>query len=118
MSFYTILPSLALIAFLWFRDIIREAKGGFHTKIVQKGILIGFLLFLLSEIMLFFSFIWAYLHCSLAPDISLGSVWPPVGIEAINPWSLPLLGTTLLLCSGLTITLSHHALLVGDKATA
>ena len=58
------------------------------------------------------------LGCALAPDISLGSVWPPVGIESLSPWSLPLLGTTLLLCSGLTITLSHHALLVGDKATA
>jgi len=40
----------ALIA-VWWRDIIREAKGGYHTTQVQRGILIGFLLFLLSEVM-------------------------------------------------------------------
>ena len=116
-SFATILPSLAQIAFLWFRDVVREAKGGYHTKTVQNGILIGFQQFLQSEIMQFISFIWAYQHCSQAPDISLGSVWPPVGLEAINPWSLPQLGTTQLQCSGLTVTQSHHALIVGDKAT-
>lgn len=67
--------------------------------------------------MLFASFIWAYLHASLAPNVELGSCWPPVGIESLNPWSLPLVGTSLLLASGLTITLSHHALIKGDKAT-
>jgi len=117
MTIYTIIPAMGLIAFLWWRDVVREAKGGFHTATVQKGIMIGFLLFLLSEIMLFFSFIWAYLHSSLAPAVDLGSVWPPVGIESLNPWSLPLVGTSLLLASGLTITLSHHALIKGDKAT-
>ena len=39
--------------------------------------------------MLFFSFGWAYLHSSLAPAVELGSQWPPVGIEAINPFNLP-----------------------------
>jgi cytochrome c oxidase subunit 3 len=42
---------ITLIAFLWFRDIIREAAGGYHTSAVQRGIFIGFLLFLLSEVM-------------------------------------------------------------------
>ena len=111
----TVIPGLILIAFLWWRDVVREAKAGFHTAHVQRGILIGFLLFLASEIMLFFSFIWAYLHSSLAPAIEISAVWPPVGIESINPWTAPLIGTCLLLCSGLTITLSHHALLKGDK---
>ena len=114
-SIHTVLASILLIAVLWWRDVLREAKGGYHTVIVQRGILIGFLLFLLSEIMLFFSFIWAYLHSSLSPAIELGSVWPPVGIEAINPWNLPLVGTTLLLASGFVLTLSHHALIRGRK---
>lgn len=51
---------IALISILWWRDVIREAAGGFHTTNVQRGLSIGFLLFLLSEIMLFFSFFWAY----------------------------------------------------------
>jgi hypothetical protein len=36
---------IALIAFQWWRDVIREAKGGYHTTLVQRGLLIGFLLF-------------------------------------------------------------------------
>src|SRR5690348_4548781 len=57
---------LLVILFLWWRDVIREAKGGYHTTRVQRGILIGFLLFLLSEVMLFVSFFWAFFHnCSL-----------------------------------------------------
>jgi len=36
----------------WWRDVIREAKGGDHTSRVQRGILIGFLLFLLSKVTL------------------------------------------------------------------
>jgi len=64
---FNLLPPLVviiLIAFQWWRDVIREAKGGFHTTLVQRGILLGFLLFLLSEIMLFVSFFWAFFHSS------------------------------------------------------
>jgi hypothetical protein len=63
------MPALLLIPLLWWRDVVREAKGGYHTTVVQRGILIGFLLFLLSEIMLFSSFFWAFFHSSLAPNI-------------------------------------------------
>jgi cytochrome c oxidase subunit 3 len=38
------------------------------------------LLFILSEVMFFFAFFWAFFHSSLAPAIELGSVWPPVGM--------------------------------------
>ena len=55
---------ILLIAFQWWRDVIREAKAGYHTHKVQKGILIGFLLFLISEIMLFSSFFWASINFS------------------------------------------------------
>lgn len=68
--------SLCLITYQWFRDIIREAKGGYHTKSVRKGIYISFIMFLITEIMLFFSFFWAFFHSSLAPAIELGCIWP------------------------------------------
>jgi hypothetical protein len=54
------LLAIILIAYQWWRDVIRESKAGYHTEKVQKGILIGFLLFLISEIMLFASFFWAF----------------------------------------------------------
>ena len=40
------IPLIFIIVFLWWRDVIREAKGGYHTTVVQRGILIGFLLLL------------------------------------------------------------------------
>lgn len=77
-SFLSLTPLvlIVLISILWWRDVIREAKGGYHTAIVQRGLLIGFLLFLLSEIMLFFSFFWVFFHASLSPSVELGAVWP------------------------------------------
>lgn len=107
---------LLLIIFQWFRDIIREGKKGDHTIYVQKGLTIGYILFLISEIMLFISFFWAYFHSSLAPSIELSLLWPPLGIDPINPWGIPLLGSVVLLCSGFLVTLSHHALFLGSKS--
>jgi hypothetical protein len=34
-----------MISFQWWRDIIRESKAGYHTMRVQRGILLGFILF-------------------------------------------------------------------------
>jgi cytochrome c oxidase subunit 3 len=101
-------PVLIVFAVIyWWRDVIREAKGGDHTSRVQRGILIGFLLFLLSEIMLFVSLFWALFHSSLAPNVEL-AIWPPVGINAVDTWAIPLLGSSVLLASGFILTLGHH----------
>ena len=114
----TFAPSLLLISIQWWRDVVREAKGGFHTTTVQRGILIGFMLFLLSEIMLFSSMFWAFFHSSLAPAVELGCEWPPIGISSIDPWSLAQVGTCVLLASGFVLTWGHHALILGDKSSA
>jgi len=113
--FYLHILLILLIAYQWWRDIIREAKAGYHTQKVQKSILIGFLLFLISEIMLFATFFWAFFHSSLAPSIELGVQWPPMGINAVNPWAIPLLGSTILVASGFVLTIAHHALISGNK---
>lgn len=74
------LVTTAACATLWWRDVIREAMGGYHSATVQRSLLISFLLFLGSEVMLFGSFFWAFFHSSLCPTVELGSVWPPIGI--------------------------------------
>jgi cytochrome c oxidase subunit 3 len=38
-----------------------------------------------------------------------------MGIEAINPFELPLLNTVLLLSSGASVTYSHHSLIQGNR---
>jgi cytochrome c oxidase subunit 3 len=41
-----------------------------------------------------------------------------MGIEAINPFELPLLNTIILLSSGVTITFAHHSLIQGNRSGA
>jgi cytochrome c oxidase subunit 3 len=105
--------------FVWFRDIIREATyEGHHTKQVQQTHTIGMILFIVSEIMFFVSFFWAFFHSSLAPTIDIGAVYPPVGITILDAWHIPFLNTIILLTSGATVTWTHHAILSGARKQA
>lgn len=127
LHFYTIgiyvlslgLLSLTLCLFLWFKDVVREATfQGHHTVAVKNGIKFGLVLFILSEVLFFFGFFWAFFHSSLVPAVSLGSVWPPLGIHSLNPWEIPLLNSVILLSSGASITWAHHSLVAKDRKSA
>lgn len=100
----------------WLTDIIREATyEGYHTLSVQTGIYFGMILFILSEIMFFFSFFWAFFHISWSPNMYIGLVWPPNFINLLDPFSLPLWNTVILLSSGVTVTYAHRAILAGSR---
>jgi len=102
--------------FAWWKDVIRESTyEGQHTKIVQKGLTSGMLLFIISEIMFFFGFFWAFFHLSFNPSIFIGGIWPPAFLTILNAWEIPLLNTILLLTSGATVTWAHHSIIWGSK---
>ena len=78
--------------FVWWRDVVTESTYRcLHTAKVQEGLRWGMLLFIVSEIMFFFAFFWAFFHSSISPGVEIGGVWPPKGIEVLSPWEVPLL---------------------------
>ena len=118
--------------FNWWSDVIKEAHGGDHTSVVQLHLRYGMILFIASEVMFFIGWFWAWFDFALFPvpleitdgvvtslfgreGASLATQFPPKGMEVIDAFSLPLLNTLILLCSGTTITWAHHALIHGDR---
>ncbi|HEY0973611.1 MAG TPA: cytochrome c oxidase subunit 3 [Solimonas sp.] len=127
------------IIYRWFRGIAQESEGGHYGPQVDRTYRWGMSWFIFSEVMFFGAFFGALFY---ARDLSLpwlsgdGSkiathlflwpgfeaVWPSNGpaslggdFETIPAFGLPLINTFLLLASGVTITLAHHALKEGKR---
>ena len=114
---------VAYTMFGWWSDVVREARRGDHTRVVQLHLRYGMIMFIASEVMFFVAWFWAFFDASLfAGEVqqiarveATGGQWPPVGLEVLDPWRLPLLNTLILLTSGTTVTWAHHALLHNDR---
>lgn len=122
----------------WWSDVIREAHSGDHTPVVQLHLRYGMILFIASEVMFFVGWFWAWFDYSLFPvplqveidhathaftvtnligqeGAAAVEQWPPKGMQVFDAFSLPLLNTLILLCSGTTVTWAHHSLINGDR---
>lgn len=97
--------SLIIGSLGWLNEIKLESSfEGAHTLKQNQILTFGFLLFLLSEILIFSTLFGSYFYNAINPSIELYNNYPYNGINPINSLGLPLLNTLLLYFSGLTCT--------------
>jgi len=105
------------VMYCWWADVVKEAQNDTdHTPVVQIGLRYGFILFIISEVMFFVAWFWAYFDPALftpaaTEEFTVGGAFPPADIHVINPWALPFVNTLILLLSGCTLTAAHHYLI-------
>ena len=138
-TFFVGLAMLVFTLFLWFGDVIRESVGGNYNRQVDGSFRMGMVWFIFSEVMFFAAFFGALFYTRVYGLPWLGgeghgvatneilwdgysAAWPsngPGGIggmfQTIPAWGLPLLNTLILLSSGATLTIAHHALKAGNR---
>lgn len=114
------------MAFFWWSDITNEAEHkGDHTPVVQLHHRYGVFMFILSELMFFVAWFWAYFDAALFPNELVqelrieytGGQWPPLSVRTFDAWDLPFINTLVLLLSGFAVTWAHHALIHNDRKT-
>ena len=124
---------LLVMLFGWFGTVIGESEGHKYNHRVDLSFRWSMSWFIFSEVMFFAAFFGAlfYVRNLSVPDLgSLGSKllwpdftsgWPTVGpyikeqFTPMGAMGIPLLNTIILLSSGFTITMAHHALKAGNR---
>ena len=126
--------SLLVVLYNWFGDAIAESEGGLYNSRVDVSYRWSMSWFIFSEVMFFAGFFGAlfYARSISLPwlsDLDHKILWPdfngqwgntPAGtIEPfgkMGPFPIPTINTALLLTSGVTLTIAHHALRAGHRA--
>lgn len=105
----SIMLTLFIVTFIiWLINVLIESIYGDHTKFVVKGLKIGFLLFISSEIMLFFAVFWGWFHINLLNEFIYTESHSSNYLEKINWYPLPGIGTIILGTSSALLTESHY----------
>ena len=129
------------VLFQWFKQSISESEGGLYSDRIDMSYRWSMSWFIFSEVMFFGAFFtalwWARSHSvpalgslenallwpdfrAIWPTAEIGATASPAGIveafSTVGPFWLPTINTALLLTSGVTLTIAHHALREGHRA--
>ncbi|XHS80256.1 cytochrome c oxidase subunit 3 [Burkholderiaceae bacterium UC74_6] len=141
---YALLGGLLWLFFVlkqWFSQAISESEGGMYSKRIDLSFRWSMGWFIFSEVMFFGAFFgalfWARVHSvpnlgsldnavlwpdfkALWPSVAAGATASPAGVveafRTMGPWPIPTINTALLLTSGVTLTIAHHALIANHRA--
>ena len=129
----------------WFSVVIGENQKGMYNMQVDKSFRMGMMWFIFSEVMFFVAFFGALFYARQLSVPWIGgegvkifnklllwetfeNAWPTNGPAKLGPredgsyetvpaFGLPAINTAILLLSGVTITIAHHALKEGKRGT-
>lgn len=132
-----------VVLYQWFRDAVTESEGGLYSRKIDISYRWSMSWFIFSEVMFFGAFFtalwWARSHSvpslgnlensliwpdfqAIWPSVQAGATASPAGIvepfQTVGPFWLPTINTALLLTSGLTLTIAHHALQDDNRTKA
>ena len=141
---YVVLAGFLTWAFVmqqWFRQAIGESESGLYSGKIDTSFRWSMSWFIFSEVMFFSAFFGALYYVRMITLPNLGSldnavlwpdfkaVWPSVAagftgspaqtiepFATMGPWPIPTINTLILLSSGVTVTIAHHALIANRRA--
>ena len=130
---WSLLAGFAILFYMmvgWFGAVASESERGQYNQLVDTSFRWSMSWFIFSEVMFFAAFFGAlfYARTIATPWLgdldhkqflwpNFGAAWPSTGpagtieqFNTIGPWPIPTINTALLLLSGVTLTIAHHAL--------